>query len=76
MLHLQPRIHLDEIELIILVQEFEGTGAVIADLAARLGAAFPEAQPGPGGDMRRGRIGMCVATMLAARAIASPRPPS
>src|SRR5665213_343285 len=37
MLDLQPRIHLDEIEFVILVQEFDGAGAAITHLGHRLG---------------------------------------
>src|SRR5690606_9309209 len=42
MLDLQPGVHLDEIELPVLVQELEGPGAAIAHLQARLDAAPPD----------------------------------
>ena len=37
MLDLQARVHLDEIEAAVLVQEFDGAGAQIAQLGERLG---------------------------------------
>src|SRR5450830_180735 len=39
---LHARVHLDEVELAVLVQEFEGAGAAVADLAARFGAAVAD----------------------------------
>ena len=42
-LDLHARVHLDEEELVVLVQELEGAGAAIADLAAGLGAALADA---------------------------------
>ncbi len=36
MLDLDARVHLDEIELAVLVEEFDGADAEIADLAHRL----------------------------------------
>src|SRR5262249_27418112 len=37
MLDLQTRIHLDEVELAVLIEELDGTCAAIADLLHRLG---------------------------------------
>ena len=55
-LDLHARVHLDEVELAVLVQELEGAGAFVADLAARLGAALADAQPRARIDVRRGRF--------------------
>ena len=44
MLDLHPRVHLDEVELVLLEQELERAGAAIADLAAGLGAALADAR--------------------------------
>ena len=44
MLDLDPRVHLDEEELVVLVQELEGAGAAIADLPAGIGAALADAR--------------------------------
>ena len=41
MLDLQPRVHLDEVELAVPVQELEGPRAAVADLAARRDASRP-----------------------------------
>ena len=43
-LDLDARVHLDEEELVVLVQELERAGAAVADLAARLGAALADAR--------------------------------
>ena len=43
MLDLHARVHLDEEELVVLVQELEGAGAAVADLAAGVGAALADA---------------------------------
>ena len=43
-LDLHARVHLDEVELVVLVQELERAGAAIADLAAGLGAALADAR--------------------------------
>ncbi len=54
MLDLHARVHLDEEELVVLVQELEGAGAAVADLAAGVRAALADAdqraqrQPGRG----------------------------
>ena len=42
-LDLHACVHLDKVELAVLVQKFEGAGAAVADLAAGLGAAFADA---------------------------------
>src|SRR5579859_2846278 len=42
MLHLDSSVHFNEIELAFLVQKLESTRAAIADLAARVGTAFPD----------------------------------
>jgi hypothetical protein len=44
MLDLDPGVHLDEEELVVLEEEFERARAAIAELAARVGAAL--ADPG------------------------------
>src|SRR5512143_1808606 len=54
-LDLHPGVHLDEVELAVFVQELEGAGAAVADLAAGFGAAFADlvaqlgVEPGGGG---------------------------
>src|SRR5207245_5376865 len=40
MLDLQPRVHLDEVERAVLVEELEGADAAVTDLAARRGATL------------------------------------
>src|SRR5450830_1697511 len=40
--HLHARVHLDEVELAVLVQELERAGAAVADLAAGFGAAVAD----------------------------------
>ena len=42
MLDLHARVHLDEVELAVLVQELERAGAAVADLAAGFGAALAD----------------------------------
>ena len=37
MLDLQPGVHLDEIEVAVLIEEFDGAGAEIAQLGQRAG---------------------------------------
>ena len=44
MLDLNPRVHLDEEELVVLVQEFERARAAVTYLAARIGAALADAR--------------------------------
>ncbi len=44
-LHLQAGVHLDEIEFAVLVQEFEGAGAAIADFQAGVDAARADRLP-------------------------------
>jgi hypothetical protein len=41
-LDLHARVHLDEVELVVLVQELEGARAAVADLAAGVGAALAD----------------------------------
>ena len=57
MLDLDAGVHLDEVELAVLVQELERARAAVADLAAGLGAAFADlvAQLAPV-DARRRRL--------------------
>src|SRR5258708_1473820 len=43
MLHLRARVHLDEVELVVLVEELERSRAAVAELAARLGALLADA---------------------------------
>src|SRR5690606_25559002 len=42
-LDLDARVHFDEIELAIFVEEFEGAGTAVLDFAAGFGAAFANA---------------------------------
>ena len=42
MLDLNPGVHLDEVELAVLVEKLEGAGAAVADAATGLGAAFAD----------------------------------
>src|SRR5262249_33301493 len=42
MLDLQPRVHLDEKELAVLIEKFEGTQALIAKLAQCLDGEFAD----------------------------------
>ena len=56
MLDLQPGIHLDEIERVILDQEFEGAKPEIADLLAGFDAARSDLRQQPIRDPRRGRL--------------------
>ena len=44
MLDLHARVHLDEEELVVLVQELERAGAAVADRAAGIGAALADAR--------------------------------
>jgi hypothetical protein len=53
MLDLDPRVHLDEKELVVLEQELERAGAAVADLAARVGAALADPRQRPQGHARR-----------------------
>jgi hypothetical protein len=55
-LDLNPGVHLDEIELAVLVEELEGAGAAVADLAAGLGAALADLVAQLGVEARRGRF--------------------
>ena len=43
MLHLDARVHLDEVKFAVLVEELERARAFVADLAARVGAALADA---------------------------------
>jgi hypothetical protein len=56
MLDLDPRVHLDEEELVVLEQELERARAAIADLAACVGAALTDPRERPHGEARRGRL--------------------
>ena len=56
MLDLHARVHLDEEELVVLVQELERAGAAIADLAAGIGAALADARQRARDDARRRRF--------------------
>jgi hypothetical protein len=70
--HLHARVHLDEEELALLVQELEGAGAAVADLAAGLCAAI--ADPGHLARRQPGRRGLFDDLLVAAlhRAVAGP----
>src|SRR5690606_26263338 len=52
-LDLHARVHLDEVELAVLIQEFERAGAAIADLAAGGDAAIADELALLGGDAGR-----------------------
>src|SRR3546814_19394249 len=54
MFDLNTRIHFYEEKLAIFVQEFEGAGATVIDLAAGLGATLADALDQAAGDARRG----------------------
>src|SRR5690554_2789366 len=56
MLDLHARVHFDEVELAILVQELEGAGAAIADAPAGVGAALADPGDVLALDARRGRL--------------------
>ena len=72
MLHLHARVHLDEVELVLLEQELEGARAAVADLAAGFGAALADARLEPRIDERGGRLldDLLVAALHGAVAIA------
>ena len=53
MFDLDPRVHLDEIELALFVQELEGARAAVADLLAGVGAARADALDQAPGDAGR-----------------------
>src|SRR3546814_12371580 len=55
MFDLDARVHLDEIEAAIFVQEFEGAGAAVADAFARLDAETADFGALFVGDARRRR---------------------
>src|SRR5690606_30671282 len=54
--HLDARVHFDEVELPVLVEELHGPGAAVADAAAGLHAALAQAPPRLGVDTRRRRL--------------------
>src|SRR3546814_18579519 len=56
MFDLDARVHLDEIETAIFVQEFEGAGAAVADAFARLDAETADFGALFVGDARRRRF--------------------
>ena len=56
MLDLHARVHLDEEELVVLVQELERAGAAVADAPAGLGGALADAQQRARADARRRRL--------------------
>ena len=56
MLDLHARVHLDEEELAVLVQELERAGAAVADAAAGVGAALADARERSVVDAGRGRL--------------------
>src|SRR5262245_34140586 len=55
-LHLQPRVDLDEVELPLVVQELESAGAFVAQPAAGLGAPLGDPYPAALGNMQRRRF--------------------
>ena len=56
MFHLDAGIHLDEIELAVLVEEFEGAGTTVVDTTAGIGTAVADARNIARGDVRRRRL--------------------
>ena len=56
MLDLHARVHLDEVELVVLVQELERAGVAVADLAAGARAALAHGLALLGGEAGRGRL--------------------
>ena len=74
MLDLHPRVHLDEEELAVLVQELEGAGAAVADLLAGGDAALADPLDHPARDARRRRFldDLLVAPLHRAVALAEP----
>ena len=56
MFNLQTRVHLDEVELTVLVQEFERASAAIADITTGFDAACPQPIPNLFGNTRRRRF--------------------
>ena len=56
MLHLDARVHLDEEELAVLIQELECPGAAIVDLAAGVGSAFADSRERAQRDVRSGSL--------------------
>jgi hypothetical protein len=74
MLDLHARVHLDEVELVVLEQELERAGAAVGDLAAGLGAALADAREQARGNPRRRRFleDLLVAALHRAVALAEP----
>ena len=74
MLDLHARVHFDEIELVVLVQEFERARAEIAHLLAGVGAAVADAVDQTARDARRRRFldHLLVAALHRAIALAEP----
>ena len=73
-LDLDARVHLDEVELAVLVQELEGAGAAVADLLAGGGAAVADALDHAAGMPGRRRFldDLLVAALHGAVALAQP----
>ncbi len=73
-LDLHARVHLDEVELVVLVQELESAGAAVAHFLARIGAAVADALDQAPRDMRRGGFldHLLVAALHRAVALAEP----
>src|SRR5258708_21711468 len=55
-LYLNARVHFDEVELVVLVQELQRAGATVADFADRLGATLSHGFALSDGHARRGRF--------------------
>ena len=70
MLDLDARVHLDEVELAVLVEELDGADAEIFELAHRLRHRLADAVAG--GDVERGRVAFLPDLLVAAlqRAVA------
>ena len=55
-LDLQAGVHLDEVELAVLVEELDGAGAGVVDAGDGVGADAADPRAGAGVDHRRGRL--------------------
>lgn len=73
-LDLHARVHLDEVELAVLIQELERAGAAVADLLAGIGAAVADALDQAARDVRCRRFldHLLVAALHRAVALAQP----
>src|SRR4051812_44163143 len=75
-LDLDARVHFDEVELPVLVQELERADAAVADLPARLGATIPDERDLLGGNAWRRRLLDHLLVAALQRAVAAAQPQS